>query len=76
MAIIKYVHHGKEVSVRGDLKGKHWDHCLCATCEKLNTEDPDVNCPVACELFQLCVRHDLVSPVWECPNYKAKNGNQ
>jgi hypothetical protein len=67
----KYDHHGTEVSVRKDLKGKHREHCLCFSCEKFKLGTPD-KCPVANSLFTFCVLHDLVTPVYECPLFKEK----
>lgn len=32
--IEKYIHHGKEVFVDSELKGKHKQHCLCWKCGK------------------------------------------
>jgi len=66
-----YKHHEKEVAVRSDLKGKHWDYCLCRECIHFapNTED---NCPIAQQLYRFCVDHNLVTPVWECPKFSLK----
>jgi len=30
--IVEYEHHGENVKVREDLKGRHRDHCLCFRC--------------------------------------------
>ena len=30
--VVEYEHHGSNVKVREDLKGKHRDHCLCFRC--------------------------------------------
>jgi len=68
-----YNHHGMEVAVYKDLKGQHRNHCLCYDCEEfkggsLNEE----GCPLAREVFGLCVEHNLVLPVWECPIFVQK----
>lgn len=67
-----YSHHGNGVWTREDLMGKHWDHCLCHSCAKLNMEDREKNCPIANVLYRLCVLLKIVIPVWECPNFKDK----
>ena len=64
-----YRHHGKAVHVRKDLKGKHWEHCLCGDCAVFNSQDREKNCSIANMLYALCVLHDIVIPVWECPGF-------
>ena len=66
----QYEHHGHKVWVNKDLKGKHRDHCLCYSCENLDTENPDNNCPIAKDLFKKCLEHKVVIPVFECPKFK------
>lgn len=66
---IKYEHHGKEVWVREDLKGKHRDMCLCFKCSNFFPENRDKNCSIANELFKKCIEFDLVIPVFECPKF-------
>ena len=68
----KYNHHKREVFVRTDLKGKHREYCLCHSCEKLDMVNRDKNCPIAKILFDTCVKFDLVTPVFECPNFSEK----
>ena len=68
MAIERYVHHGREVAVDSDLKGKHRSHCLCFICDRFNPGASD-NCPIAQKLYGLCVEHNLVTPVYECPDF-------
>lgn len=66
----KYKHHGEGlVWVRADLRGRHRDHCLCFDCKRFHPGSAG-NCPVAKTLYQLCIDHDLVTPVWECPRFK------
>jgi hypothetical protein len=62
--LVRYRHHGREVVVRADLKGKHRDHCLCYGCGKYP------GCPIAKAVFDNCVKFDLVTPVWECPDFE------
>ena len=70
MKIIKYIHHGTEVSVQSHLKGNHKEYCLCY-CDcvyfKPGTDD---NCEIAKANYELCVKYNLVTPVFECPKYK------
>ena len=68
--IERYEHHGHIVAVQSHLKGKHWDHCLCAKCKKLNLDSRDENCPIANELYALCVAHNVVTPVFECEQFE------
>ena len=68
----QYVHHGKTVWVRDDLQGTHRQHCLCFACTKLNINDRKENCKIANELYKLCVKHNLTTPVFECPEFESK----
>lgn len=67
---VQYEHHGKLVWVRAEHKDCHRAHCLCWSCAKLNTADKSKNCVVARALFELCVKFDVVTPVWECPVFE------
>ena len=69
--IVQHIHHGRLVSVYEHLKGKHRDHCLCYACTKFNPGCEN-NCPIAQKLYQFDVEHDLVTPVWECPEYTGQ----
>ena len=71
--IEKYVHHGREVSVMSELKGKHWEHCLCHICGKFNPGAPETNCPNANLLYAVCLKCDMTTPVYECPDYVEGN---
>ena len=64
----QYEHHGNQVWVDSALMGLHRAYCLCHRCEKFkpNTED---NCPKAQRLYELCVEEQMVTPVWECPEF-------
>ena len=66
-----YEHHGNMVHVNSELKGKHRDICLCWHCTKLDPTGVN-NCPIAAELYQLCIKHKLTTPVIECPVYEEK----
>ena len=68
----KYIHHGKQVVVISDLKGKHREHCLCfGGCKHFKPGEPD-NCEIANDNFQLCLKHNIVTPVFECPKYEVE----
>jgi hypothetical protein len=67
---ILYDHHGALVWVRKDLKGTHREHCLCFKCKKFKPEDRRQNCKIASELYKLCVKHNLTTPVFECPQFE------
>ncbi len=65
---IKYNHHGKEVWVREDLKGRHSDECLCYVCSNFYPGE-ERNCSIAEELYKNCVKFNVVTPVFECPKF-------
>lgn len=69
--IVKYEHHGTLVSVMADLKGKHREHCLCYSCDRMRPGTPE-HCPIASRLYQICVDHSLVTPVYECPSFELR----
>ena len=68
----QYHHHTCLVWVRSALRGKHRDHCLCYSCGLLHPDDPDSNCPVALSLYENCVIHNVVTPVYECPSFQER----
>lgn len=61
-------------------KGTHREHCLCFACKKFT---PSVvggpvlaNCPIASDTYMNCVKHNIVTPVFECPEFEEdKNKN-
>lgn len=67
---LRYNHHGRIVAVRIDLVGRHKDFCLCYSCEKFKPDMPE-NCPIAERVYALDVELDLVTPVWECPEFEV-----
>lgn len=73
--IDRYVHHKVPVFVRADLKGRHWEFCLCNKCKNLKMGEPD-NCPIANEVYQTCLLYDLVTPIFECPVYNGPMGDE
>lgn len=66
----KYAHHGAMVWVRSALKGKHREHCLCWACKKFLPSQPE-HCKIAQKLYAICVEHNLVTPVFECPSFES-----
>lgn len=69
----KYVHFDREVWVRTELQGKHRSHCLCWSCKNFNEDDLEAKCPIADKVYKMCLLHDLVLPVWECPIFEEDN---
>jgi len=72
--LIRYIHRwglkSREVAAFTDLIGEHRAHCLCHSCDKLKLgEVRSDNCPIANKLYAVCVEHDVVTPVFECPNF-------
>ncbi len=67
--IERYVHHGRKVYVDVLLKGKHRYHCLCFRCSSFVPRDRVLNCDVAEMLYRICCVTNIVTPVWECPNF-------
>ena len=65
-SLTTYRHHGKLVVVPETLKGQHRNICLCHRCQRFKPGQDD-NCPIASELFELCKKYNVVTPVLECP---------
>lgn len=61
----QYEHHGHLTWVRKSIRGTHRDVCLCYDCKKFNP-NKELNCPIAQSIFELCVKYDTVTPVYEC----------
>jgi len=73
MTVIKYNHHGKDVFVFEELKGKHRDMCLCFKCSKF-LPGTLFNCRIAQATFDNCVKYHITTPMFECPEWdKLKN---
>jgi hypothetical protein len=68
---VKYSHHGIDVWVNDELKGKHRDHCLCFSCELFHPNESN-NCRIAQATFVNCVEFGTVTPMYECSNFKQK----
>lgn len=72
--IKRFMHHGNLVYGMIDVAGTHRDSCLCyAACLNFKPGQPD-NCPIAQELYELNVKHGIVTPVYECPAYEPDPG--
>lgn len=70
MKIERYNHHGRDVAVIASVRGTHREHCLCFQgCRFFKPGLPD-NCEIAADNYALCVKHNLVAPVFECPKYE------
>ena len=67
---IRYKHHGIEVAVRADLKGKHREYCLCHQCSNFKPGPPEQNCPTANALYAICILSNVTTPVWECAQFE------
>jgi hypothetical protein len=65
----RYEHHGATVWVRDDLRGEHRDHCLCFDCKRFHPGSAG-NCKVAQATYENCIKHGIVTPVWECPTFR------
>jgi len=74
MDFIKYKHHDEEVTVREDLKGKHREYCLCFQGGKKFKPGNVENCDIAESVYTHCAIFDIVTPVWECPDFEQKHG--
>jgi len=72
--VVVYAHHGVDVSVMAHLIGKHREHCLCFSCAKFNPGKPETNCSIANLLYAVCLAHNVVTPVWECPEFAEAKG--
>ncbi len=69
---IEYEHHGKQVWAVRSVKGKHREICLCVSCEHFKPGTPENNCPIANLNYAVCLAHNLVLPVVECPKFEEK----
>ena len=72
--IIKYNHHSEEeVSVQEHLKGRHREHCLCH--QNCRWFAPHRICQISKILYELCINWNIVTPVWECPDYEEETAS-
>jgi len=68
----KYMHHGKDVSVISQFKGRHREICLCFNECKFFIPGTPENCPIAEANYAFDVGQGIVTPILECPKYEAK----
>lgn len=69
----RYEHHPEEIVwVRSDLKGKHKEFCLCYSCIYFMPGNPEHNCRLAQLLYSICRLENMVTPVWECPEFTER----
>ena len=66
----RYTHHGTEVEVVSELRGRHREVCLCYACRHFLPGSDD-NCEIAKAVYQNCIKYGLVTPMVECPAYQA-----
>ena len=72
MKIIKYLHHGRAVSVMNTLKGLHAAHCLCfANCKHFKPNTPE-NCEIAQANYEMDLKFGITTPVWECIKFEEE----
>lgn len=72
MIFVEYKHHGNSVWVNEQLRGRHSEHCLCHSCKHFSPNAED-NCTIAQELYEFDVKHKMVTPVWECPQFEIRS---
>lgn len=65
-----YIHHGRQVWVRKDLKGTHRQVCLCYECKNFKPGLPELNCPIANLLYAVALTEGVVTPIFECPKFE------
>lgn len=70
VSYLHYEHHGGLTWVRSDLIGKHKEYCLCYKCADFKPDHREGNCPRANLLYAIDVILDMVTPVWECPDFE------
>jgi len=68
--IERYEHHGRNVAVFTERKGKHKEHCLCFSCAKFHPGTPE-NCHIAQATYENCVRYGTTTPMYECPDFNG-----
>ena len=68
MKIVKFDHHGAEVSAMEHLKGKHREHCLCFQCDKFKFNREE-NCKIANLLFSIDLQCEITTPVFYCAEF-------
>lgn len=72
LPITQYEHHGQQVHVLEQVKGRHRRHSLCYACNKFKPEYRSANCEIANAIYDNCVDFGVVTPVYECPSFVPK----
>ena len=67
--IVFYNHHGREVAVFEEAKGKHWEANLCGHCEFYKPNTPE-NCKIAQSTYEACIENHTCTPIWECAKFE------
>lgn len=70
----QFMHHGKLVIGRTDLKGRHREHCLCFDCDKFSF-DKEKNCRIANLLFAVDQQCEITTPVFYCAKFNFERGS-
>lgn len=65
----RYTHHGSEVEVVSELRGRHREVCLCYSCKHF-LPGTTANCEIARAVYDNCVKFNLVTPMVECPRFE------
>lgn len=73
--VVWYRHHSRKVAVQAHLKGRHKEYSLCYRCRRLSLDPAEDNCPIAEALYEACLTHHIVTPVWECPGFQASRSS-
>jgi dUTP pyrophosphatase len=67
----QYWHLDEKNWVRSDLKGKHWEYNLCRVCKKFDPNEEGISSCFTCSTVQYnCLRYNIVTPMWECPEFE------
>ena len=64
-------YHGATVSVNPTMESMRKDECLCLHCDNLKPGQPN-HCPIASQLYQVCVRENVALILTRCPVWKPK----
>jgi hypothetical protein len=68
--VVRYTHHGIEVAAMNAMQGRAKEHSLCHQgCKHFTSTDNP--CSIQKEIHETCIRHGVVTPVFECPKYET-----
>ncbi len=71
----RYTHHGREVTVLSEVRGKHRELCLCYRCQDFHPGQ-SFSCEIARTIYEHCKSFGLVTPVFECAHFTLKEDPQ